>query len=127
MTSSSGCWLVDDMLTASLLSAGGTREFTIAELTIALDARRVSLSGHTLALSPGQFDLLLSLAQACGRVKTREDLYAESHAREYGATDRAVDVQVSCLRRKLGDNPRQPRFIRTVRSAGYMLTHPDAP
>lgn len=102
-------------------------ELAIAELRIAPAARRASLSGHTLALTPGEFDLLLSLARACGRVKTRMDLYTECRARAYGAADRAVDVQLSGLRRKLGDDPRRPRFIRTVRSAGYMLVPPDAP
>ena len=41
--------------------------------------------------------------------------------------DRAIDVQVSALRRKLGDDPKNPRFIRTVRSAGYMLVDPNVP
>jgi DNA-binding response OmpR family regulator len=40
--------------------------------------------------------------------------------------DRSIDVHISTLRRKLGDDPKEPRFIRTVRSAGYMLINPDA-
>ncbi len=102
-------------------------EFTIADLRIVPDLRRVSLADRELALTPSQFDLLVTLAKTCGRVKTRDDLYAEVRAREYGAFDRSVDVQMSCLRKKLGDDPKRPRFIRTVRSIGYMLVNPDAP
>ena len=78
-------------------------------------------------LTPGEFAILLSLARAKGRVKTRDHLLAEIRDREYEVFDRAIDVQVSALRRKLGDDPKSPRFIRTVRSAGYMLVDPDAP
>ena len=53
-------------------------------------------------------------------------LLAEIRHRAYEADDRAIDVQVSSLRRKLGDDPKQPQFIRTVRSAGYMLVSPDS-
>ncbi len=60
-------------------------------------------------------------------MKTRDQLLAELREREYEVFDRAIDVQVSALRRKIGDDPKAPRFIRTVRSAGYMLVDPEAP
>ena len=56
----------------------------------------------------------------------RDGLLEEVRDREYEVFDRAIDVQVSNLRRKLGDDPKNPRFVRTVRSAGYMLVDPDA-
>lgn len=96
-----------------------------ADLRIVPGSRRAILAGRELELTPGQFDLLLSLAKADGQVKSRDDLYNEVVDREYRASDRAVDVQISCLRRKLGDDPKRPRFIRTVRSAGYMLVRPE--
>ena len=71
--------------------------------------------------------MLLSLARAKGRVKTRDALLSEIRDREWEVFDRAIDVQISALRKKLGDDPKAPRFIRTVRSAGYMLVDPDAP
>ncbi|NDB76492.1 MAG: winged helix family transcriptional regulator, partial [Verrucomicrobia bacterium] len=68
-----------------------------------------------------------SLARAQGRVKSREQLLDEIRNRNYEVFDRSIDVHISGLRKKLGDDPREPRFIRTVRSAGYMLIRPDAP
>ena len=78
-------------------------------------------------LTPGEYAILLSLVRAKGRVKTRDHLLAEVRDREYEVFDRAIDVQVSALRRKLGDDPKSPRFIRTVRSAGYMFVDPNDP
>ena len=106
-------------------SATGDEEITIAELQINPGSRTASLDGKPLVLTPGEFAILLSLARAKGRVKTRDHLLAEIRDREYEVFDRAIDVQVSALRRKLGDDPKTPRFIRTVRSAGYMLVEPD--
>ena len=99
-------------------------DIVVAELRISPAARKATLDGKKLVLTPGEFDILLSLARAKGRVKTRDHLLAEVRDREYEVFDRAIDVQVSALRRKLGDDPKAPRFIRTVRSAGYMLVDP---
>ena len=57
-------------------------------------------------------------------VKTREQLLEEIRDRNYDVFDRSIDVHISALRRKLGDDSREPRFIKTVRAAGYMLIHP---
>ncbi|MFM7554760.1 MAG: helix-turn-helix domain-containing protein, partial [Verrucomicrobiota bacterium] len=72
-------------------------------------------------------DLLVSLARARGRVKTREALLDEIRERDYDVFDRSIDVHISALRRKLGDDPKTPRFIRTLRSAGYMMVDPEDP
>ena len=100
-------------------------EIVIAELRINPAAYKATLHGSLLVLTPGEFAILVSLAKAKGRVKTRDHLLSEVRDREYEVFDRAIDVQVSSLRRKLGDDPKNPRFIRTVRSAGYMLMDPD--
>ena len=83
------------------------------------------MDGKARTLTPGEFEILLSLARARGRVKTRDHLLAEIRDREYEVFDRAIDVQISALRRKIGADPKNPRFIRTVRSAGYMLVNPE--
>ncbi len=106
--------------------ATGDEEIAVAELRINPGARTAALDGKPLFLTPGEFAILLSLARAKGRVKTRDHLLAEIRDREYEVFDRAIDVQVSALRRKLGDDPKTPRFIRTVRSAGYMLVEPES-
>ena len=57
-------------------------------------------------------------------MKTRDQLLDEIRDREWEVFDRSVDVHISALRKKLGDDPKQPRFIRTYRSAGYMFIDP---
>ena len=109
------------------LREAAVQEIVIAGLRIVPESRVVTLRGQAVALTPGEFDILHSLARAAGRVKTRDGLLVEIRHRAYEVFDRAIDVQVSSLRRKLGDDPKQPRFIRTVRSAGYMFVSPDAP
>ena len=101
-------------------------EIVIAELRIQPAARTAALGDQPLVLTPVEFDLLLSLAQAKGRVKTRDQLLEEIRDRNYEVFDRSIDVHISALRKKLGDDPKAPRFIRTLRSAGYMLVNPHA-
>jgi DNA-binding response OmpR family regulator len=59
-------------------------------------------------------------------VKTREQLLLEVAERDFEAFDRSVDVHVSSLRKKLGDDPKEPRFIETVRGIGYRMRKPGA-
>jgi DNA-binding response OmpR family regulator len=58
-------------------------------------------------------------------VKTREQLLEEIRERDYEVFDRSIDVHISGLRKKLGDDPKEPRFIKTLRAAGYMLMNPE--
>ena len=67
-----------------------------------------------------------SLAVYAGMVMSREQLLEEIRDRNYDVFDRSIDVHISALRKKLGDDPKEPRFIRTLRSAGYMLVNPEA-
>jgi two-component system response regulator CpxR len=79
------------------------------------------LGDETLNLTPIEYELLIILAKASGRVLSRDQLLDAVAGRSYDVFDRSVDVHISSLRRKLGENPRAPRFIQTVRSAGYMF------
>jgi DNA-binding response OmpR family regulator len=113
-------------MTAALASghdagADTNREVIVGGLAIDIDARAVTLDGQAVALTALEFDLLACLARAVGRVLTRDQLLDAISGRSYEVFDRSVDVHVSALRRKLGDDPKHPRFIRTLRSAGYML------
>ena len=83
------------------------------------------MKSPSLTLSPVEYDLLASLARARGRVKSREQLLEEIRDRNYEVFDRSIDVHISALRKKLGDDAKEPRFIKTVRSAGYMFINPD--
>lgn len=102
-------------------------EIVLAALRVHPGARTAVLGDKPLVLTPVEFDLLLSLARAKGRVKTRERLLDEIRERNYDVFDRSIDVHISALRKKLGDDPKTPRFIRTVRSAGYMMVNPADP
>ena len=98
----------------------------IGDLRICADTRTTVRGAAALDLTPVEFDLLWSLARAKGRVRTREQLLDEIRDREYEVFDRSIDVHISALRKKLGDDAKTPRYIRTLRSAGYMLINPDA-
>jgi DNA-binding response OmpR family regulator len=100
-------------------------ELVVGDLRLNLDARSAALGSQPLTLTPVEFDLLASLAKARGRVKSREALLDECRDRNYEVFDRSIDVHISALRRKLGDDAKEPRYIRTVRSAGYLLAGPE--
>lgn len=96
-------------------------ELVAGSLVIKLDSRTAAIGGEPLWLTPVEFDLLASLIRSRGRVKTREALLDEIRERDYDVFDRSIDVHISSLRKKLNDHAKQPRYIRTVRSVGYML------
>ena len=96
----------------------------LGNLQISQTSRTARLSDDILNLTPIEFDLLVCLAKAAGRILTRDQLLDAVSGRSYDVFDRSVDVHISSLRRKLGDDSRNPRFIKTVRSAGYMFIDP---
>ena len=83
--------------------------------------RAVTLGGRAVELSALEFDLLHALLRSPGRVFTREELIAAVWGEDFGGVDRVVDVHISSLRRKLGDNAERPHFVATVRGIGYRL------
>lgn len=97
---------------------------TVGELTMEPASRTAALCGQAMSLTAVEYDLLLSLARSAGRVKTRERLLIEVAERDFEAFDRSIDVHISSLRRKLGDDPKAPRFIQTIRSVGYLMLKP---
>jgi len=102
-------------------------DLIVGPLRVNPNTRTAALGDQPLVLTPVEYDLLHALARAKGRVKTREALIEDIRDRNYDVFDRSIDVHISALRRKLGDDAKSPRFIRTVRAAGYMLTEPEAP
>jgi DNA-binding response OmpR family regulator len=77
------------------------------------------LDGHLLSLTSAEFELLGLLVRNRGRVLTRGRIIDETRGIDWEAFDRSIDVLVSRVRQKLGDDPKQPTFIRTVRGIGY--------
>ncbi len=88
-----------------------------------LDKRElVSPQDLLVSLSAGEYDLLAAFATRPQRVLSRDQLLDLARGREAQPFDRAIDVQVSRLRRKIEADPGNPVFIKTVRSGGYMFT-----
>ena len=102
------------------LHVAGFRIDTAARQVLAADGREVSLT-------TGEFDLLCVFARHAGRVLSRDFLLEQTRGREAAPFDRTVDVQVGRLRRKLGDDTEEPRLIKSVRGAGYVLVYGSEP
>mgnify|MGYP001257855136 FL=1 len=96
----------------------------VCDVCVDPNTRTATHAGRPLGLTPVEFDLLHALVRAAGRVKTRDELMAEIRAREYEVFDRSIDVHVAALRKKLGDPAPAPRYIQTVRAAGYLFLKP---
>lgn len=98
-----------------------TEDVVNGELRLRPEARAALLGEEPLTLTALEFDLLLSLTHHAGRARSREQLLDDVADRDYDVFDRSIDVHMSALRRKLGDDPRNPNYIKTVRSIGYMM------
>ncbi len=96
-------------------------EIIVGDVSINSATRELKQNGEPVILTALEFDLLLCLARSKGRVLDRDKLLDEIAGREYDVFDRSIDVHISSLRRKLGDDSKNPRYIKTIRSVGYML------
>jgi DNA-binding response OmpR family regulator len=99
----------------------GMPRFRTRELEIDFEARAASVAGRPVALTSYEFDLLAALARAVGRVLSREQLLDALKGQTYEVFDRSIDVHVSKLRAKIEEDPKEPRYIKTVRGVGYVL------
>ena len=109
-------------LRAVLRRAEGTAPAEVLRagpIEVHVASRRATLDGRELSLTTAEFALLALLLRHRGRVLSRERILDETRGVDWDAYDRSVDVLVSRLRQKLGDNSRRQLFIRTVRGAGY--------
>jgi two-component system, OmpR family, response regulator len=99
-----------------------------APATIAIGALRLDVAGHRLFGAGGEevpvtameFDLLRVFAEHPNRVLSRDQLLTLTRHREWEPFDRSIDIRIAKLRRKIEPDPERPRFIKTVRNAGYM-------
>jgi DNA-binding response OmpR family regulator len=90
-------------------------------LRLETETRRVELDGHDIELTSMEFELLKDLMASHGRVLSRDHLIERLRGINADVYDRSIDMLISRLREKLGDEPRKPRFIRTVRMGGYQF------
>lgn len=97
-------------------------EFRFARWTLDIGAHHlVDAEGVVVSLSTGEFRLLKTLVENGNRVMSRDRLMESLAGREAGPFDRTIDVMISRLRRRLGDDAREPALIKTVRNEGYLL------
>ncbi|MFE4834304.1 response regulator transcription factor [Arthrobacter sp. NPDC056691] len=111
--------------------ASGSRRGTVLQhngLALDTETRTVALRGTPLGLTRSEFDLLHELLKGTGAVRTRSDLVRVVRGEYYGedtyiseADERAVEVHIGNLRRKLREDPQDPRWLVTVRGVGYRL------
>ena len=87
--------------------------------------REAWLNEESIELTSAEFDLLWLLCSNAGRVLSREEIFAQLRGIEYDGQDRSIDVRVSRIRPKVGDDPMHPRLIKTVRSKGYLFVKSD--
>lgn len=99
--------------------AGGRLDF--GELVIDNDAREVLFKGEQVDLTSAEYDLLWLLATNAGTVLSREMIFERLRGIQYDGQDRSIDVRISRIRPKVGDDPDNPRRIKTVRSKGYLF------
>lgn len=97
------------------------RPLVAGRLIIDNSARKATLDGAQLVLTTYEFELLFVFAERAGRVLTREQLVDLVRGSPDEAFDRSIDVHVSHLRKKLGDDPKNPTIIKTVRGIGYVF------
>lgn len=105
-----------------LAGEGPAREYRFVGWTLDLGVRHlVGADGIAVPLSSGEFRLLQALVEHPNRVMSRDRLMDVLSGREAGPFDRSVDVMISRLRRRLGDDGREPEIIKTVRNEGYLF------
>ncbi|MCG8652161.1 MAG: winged helix-turn-helix domain-containing protein, partial [Pirellulales bacterium] len=90
-------------------------------LSIDAASRTVHLDGEAIVLTTAEFDLLWLLAEHAGHVVARDTIYRDLLGVRYDGLDRSIDLRVSRLRKKIGDDPTHPSRIKSVRGVGYIL------
>ncbi len=122
---------LDARIRAVLRRSGGTepagQTLVVGGLRVDVGTREVTVDGTPVDLSPREFDLLCYLAARPGAVVHRRELVTEVWRQPYGGADKTLDVHLSWLRRKLGEDARTPRYLHTVRGVGVRLMAPAGP
>ncbi len=110
----------------SLLTNLQTPELkSVCSGTLLIDTRKrvVRIDDNDVALTSAEFDLLWVLAINAGEIISRDRLHQEIFKLEFDGYDRSIDLRVSRLRKKLGDDPKEPTIIKTIRNKGYLLAN----
>jgi len=107
--------------------AGPQAVLKAGPLELSIHSLTATLNGKSLDLTSYEFEILRVLAERKGQVLEREKILELAKGSAEDAFDRSIDVRISRLRQKLGDDPRRPTIIRTIRGLGYMLAWDQEP
>ncbi len=97
------------------------RQITAGSLQIDLDKQSISIDNNPIELTTAEFEILKYLASNSGKILNRDQIMDRLRGIEWDAFNRSVDVLVSRLRQKLKDDPKQPKYIKTVWGSGYLF------
>jgi DNA-binding response OmpR family regulator len=105
----------------SVPSVTQSADITIGDITISRSRMSVSHLGHAVNVTDAEFDLLYLLASRAGQLLSRDEINRELRGLEHDGIDRTIDLRISRLRRKLGDDSKEPQIIKSVRGKGYLF------
>lgn len=106
---------------AGVADDGDKSRVSFGNLVVDNSMREAWLEEQPIDLTSAEFDLLWLLSSNAGRVLSREEIFTALRGIEYDGQDRSIDVRISRIRPKIGDDPLQPKRIKTVRSKGYLF------
>jgi two-component system response regulator RstA len=109
------------LLRRSRRAAEEPKRLEIGQLVINVAARTVEVAGSPVDLTTAEFDLLWCLATHAGRALTRDELSRITRGISHDGVDRSIDLRISSLRAKLGDDGKRPALIKSIRGVGYQL------
>ena len=94
----------------------------VGDLRITAHSRSVHLRDKLIRLTSAEFDLLWLLASHAGEVLNRNTIHRQLRGLDYDGVDRTIDLRISRIRKKLGDDSKDPKMIKSIRGVGYILT-----
>jgi DNA-binding response OmpR family regulator len=103
------------------------KKLTFGQLTIDSSKREAFIAGEAVSLSTIEFQLIWLLARRQGSVVSREEIHLELYKKAYNGYDRSIDLYISRIRQKIGDDPNSSRYVKTVRGVGYQFIPTQTP
>jgi len=94
----------------------------LGNLVIDAERRTVKTAGQMVELTTREFDVLWCLASSNRETISRDDIHRLLFNSEYNGFDRSIDIYISRIRQKIGDDAQHPRYLKTIRGSGYLLT-----